>query len=85
VTILDAVEKAESLLSAIPEVTLLNQEALPVNGGRTRLEFTFSGDDQALSRLLAQMVQAGIPLVHFSGERRDMEEVFMRATKGLVT
>jgi ABC-2 type transport system ATP-binding protein len=45
----------------------------------------FSGDDSALSQMLAQLVEQGIPVLHFSEDNRDLEEVFMRATKGLVT
>jgi ABC-2 type transport system ATP-binding protein len=55
------------------------------NNGPHKLEFDFTGDDQALSSLLAQMVHQGVPVIQFSSDNRDMEEVFMRATKGLVT
>ena len=52
---------------------------------RSRLEFAFVGDDQALSDLLSGLVKKGIKLIHFSEETRDLEEVFMRITKGLVS
>jgi hypothetical protein len=55
------------------------------NGSRQRLEFEFTGDDEALSSLLQHLVAQGIPVLNFSSESRDMEEVFLRATKGLVT
>jgi ABC-2 type transport system ATP-binding protein len=55
------------------------------DGAHLRLEFDFSGDDRALSGLLGELVSHGIPVIHFSSDSRDMEEVFLRATKGLVT
>jgi ABC-2 type transport system ATP-binding protein len=54
-------------------------------GSLHRLEFEFNGDDQGLSRLLAELVANQIPVVNFSEDSRDMEEVFLRATRGLVT
>ncbi len=52
---------------------------------RHRLEIDFQGDDQALSGLLAHLLAQGIPVLHFSEDSRDLESVFMRATKGMVT
>jgi len=52
---------------------------------RTRIEFSFSGSDRQLSELLTALVSQGFSLLHFSEETRDMEAVFMSATKGIVT
>ncbi len=84
-TVLERLEEAQALLQAQPGVSQV--QALPAggNGGRKRLEFEFTGDDQELSALLRELVRSDIPVVHFSEDRRDLEEVFMRATKGLVT
>ncbi len=49
------------------------------------IQAEFTGSDEELSQLLTSLVQAGIPLLYFSEDTRDMEEVFMRATRGLVT
>jgi ABC-2 type transport system ATP-binding protein len=63
-----------------------NLHADPVKGnGRVVLWFDFSGDDLALTGLLAGLVNQGIPVIEFRSDNRDMEEIFMRATKGLVT
>ncbi|MBN2146795.1 MAG: ABC transporter ATP-binding protein [Anaerolineales bacterium] len=51
----------------------------------SRLEIAYTGEDAALSTLLAGLVQRGVPILNFSVDSRDLEEVFMRATKGLVT
>jgi ABC-2 type transport system ATP-binding protein len=84
VTLLGKQQEAVALLEATPGVDNLQTE-LERGNSHTRLGFDFNGDDQALSRLLANLVQEGIPVVQFCSDSRDMEEVFMRATKGLVT
>jgi ABC-2 type transport system ATP-binding protein len=84
INILGAGEAAESLLQDIPAVSEINWNGSNA-GTHTRMEFAFVGDDEALSGLLAQLVADGIRLIHFSEETRDLEEVFMRITKGLVS
>ncbi|HSM58450.1 MAG TPA: ABC transporter ATP-binding protein [Candidatus Sulfomarinibacteraceae bacterium] len=48
------------------------------------VRFDFSGDDIALSTLLREMVDAGLPIVSLSEETGDLEDVFLHATKGIV-
>lgn len=74
ITLLEAVGGVQDL-QAVPE-----RDHSPAH-----LEFDFTGDDTALSELLTKLVSDGIPVIQFSSDSRDMEEVFMRATKGLVT
>ena len=62
-----------------------NSNPVGISSGHQHLEITFSGDDQALSILLADLVKSEIPILHFSEDSRDLEEVFLQATKGLVT
>jgi ABC-2 type transport system ATP-binding protein len=85
ITLLHQAEAAAALLQATPGV--LKVGSLPGNNqdGPRRLEIDFQGDDQALSAILADLIEKQIPVLHFSEESRDLEEVFMRATKGLVT
>jgi ABC-2 type transport system ATP-binding protein len=84
ITILAQPEEASSTLKAVPGV--LSVTELHSNGEtRSRFEIEFNGDDQALSEILASLVSKGIPVLHFNEDSRDLEEVFMRATKGLVT
>jgi ABC-2 type transport system ATP-binding protein len=45
----------------------------------------FSGDDQEISRLLQELVTAGIEVKTFTEVEPTLEEVFMMITKGLVT
>jgi ABC-2 type transport system ATP-binding protein len=84
ITILAQPEEALTTLKSVPG--LLSVTELHSNGEpRSRFEIEFNGDDQALSGILATLVSQGIPVLHFSEDSRDLEAVFMRATKGLVT
>jgi ABC-2 type transport system ATP-binding protein len=51
---------------------------------RDAVRFDFSGDDAALSALLAAMVAAGIPVLTFAEETGDLEDVFLQATRGII-
>jgi ABC-2 type transport system ATP-binding protein len=84
VTLLGEVEDAEAFLGGLDSVAEL-QRPPEANGNLPRLVFEFAGDDAALSGLLAGLVQAGLPVLNFNEDRRDLEEVFLRATKGLVS
>ncbi len=83
--VLGKAEETQAILQAAPGVKAM--KTLPSNGdgGRFRMELEFIGDDTALGNILASLVNAQIPVIHFSEESGDLEEVFMRATKGLVT
>ena len=48
------------------------------------LRFDFTGNDQELSQLLGRMMKADIPIVSFSEETGDLEDVFLHVTKGIV-
>jgi ABC-2 type transport system ATP-binding protein len=48
------------------------------------LEVEFLGDDQATANLLATLVSRGVQLISFSEVSSDLEEVFLRLTKGEV-
>jgi ABC-2 type transport system ATP-binding protein len=82
-TLLGDAVNAQMVLSGHPQVTTVIH--LPDQLGRLRFEFGFNGDDQALSELLKSLIDQNAVVLHFSEDSRDLEEVFMRATKGLVT
>lgn len=91
ITLLDRFDEARQILNCLPGVASV-EIANGSNGTRSallrsrqRLVVEFSGDDQAMSVVLVALVEARIPVVSFSADSRDLEEVFMRATKGLVT
>lgn len=45
---------------------------------------SFSGEDEALAGLLAHLVAHHIPVIHFSEEASDLEDVFLQITTGEV-
>lgn len=76
------VEEAQAWLAGRPDVVRVE----PVTGnGEGHLQVTFGGDDEALARLLSDLVSAGFPVTMFHEETGDLEDVFMRLTKGIVS
>jgi hypothetical protein len=53
--------------------------------GAHALEVSFAGDDEAVSALLRDLVGRGFPVLRFTESVHDLEEVFMQATKGIVS
>jgi ABC-2 type transport system ATP-binding protein len=73
---------AQAWLENRPDVVQVE----PVAGnGEGDLQVTFAGDDESLARLLSELVGAGFPVVMFREETGDLEDVFMRLTKGIVS
>ena len=77
-----AIQDAQAWLEGQPDVV---QVEPATENGAGDLRVTFSGDDEALVRLLRDMVGAGIPVAMFREETGDLEDVFMRLTKGVVS
>ena len=49
------------------------------------VRFDFGGDEAALSQLLTRIVTSDIPVVSFSEETGDLEDIFLHATRGIVS
>lgn len=77
--------KAQSALSTLPGISAVRAQDGLGKAERLSLEAEFSGDDEALRQLLATLVGQGLPIVHFSEETQNLEEVFMRTTRGIVS
>jgi ABC-2 type transport system ATP-binding protein len=77
-----AIEQVQAWLTGRPDVLAAE---LATGNGKGHLMVTFAGDDEALARLLSDLVGAGFPLVMFQEETGDLEDVFMRLTKGIVS
>ena len=76
------VEETQAWLDGRPDVVRVE----PVTGnGDGDLQVAFAGDDEALARLLSELVGAGFPVLNFREETGDLEDVFMRLTKGVVS
>ena len=80
--LLDRKEEAKTMLQSIIGVS---EVRIVENTSRISLEVDFSGDDESIHQLLAKLLAAGFPVVHFSEESKNLEEVFMRTTKGIVS
>ncbi|VAW34304.1 hypothetical protein MNBD_CHLOROFLEXI01-4386, partial [hydrothermal vent metagenome] len=48
------------------------------------LRFDFTGDDEALSKLLISLIANKFQILTFQEETGDLEDVFLQVTKGLV-
>jgi len=83
VTLLGDAARAKEALQHVEGVEALYD--LPAEGERQRLRVAFSGDDVGVSALLRALVERGVQVVHFSEEKHDLEAMFMRATKGIVS
>jgi ABC-2 type transport system ATP-binding protein len=83
ITLLNKVDEAKQILAQIKGVADIRD--LSDDQGRKRIRIDFDGNDDGVSALLPALTGQGIPVVNFSEETRDLETVFMRATKGVVS
>ena len=79
------VENAQSALAALPGISAVRAQDGLGKADWVTLEAEFIGDDEALRALLANLVAQGLPIVHFSEDTHNLEEVFMRTTRGIVS
>lgn len=54
------------------------------NNGASHIQFEFNGDDEAAANFLAELIQNGIRIIQFTEEATDLEDAFLRLTKGEV-
>jgi ABC-2 type transport system ATP-binding protein len=89
ITLLDRVDEAQAVLlgqEGVLEVRPPKANGAPGNGGAGQVvELDFAGDDEAMSALLRALVSRGLPVLHFTEAASDLEDVFMHATKGIVS
>jgi len=79
----DAVEAVKSLIGAVEGV--LGVTELEPKAGRYRLRIDYTGDDEGVAELNHKISSAGIAILGFAEETKDLESMFMRVTKGIVT
>lgn len=85
ITVLGDADPLRQLLLDQPSVTEVSPAIGTTADGQSRVVVSFAGDDGALSDTLKALVDEGIRVVHFGEERGDLEDVFLRLTRGLVT
>jgi ABC-2 type transport system ATP-binding protein len=71
----DRVEDAVMLLKEYPFVDKLIS-------GEDTIQAGFEGDEADMSRVLSELVMVGIPVVSFAQLDGNLEDVFMKVTKG---
>ncbi|OQX65049.1 MAG: hypothetical protein B5M51_01880 [Anaerolinea sp. 4484_236] len=85
ITVLDKADAARDFLNQNRLISKITSSEDGAKQMAATIHFDFSGTDDDKSALLASLVQAGIPIVHFSEDSQNMENVFMRATKGIIS
>lgn len=78
-------EDARTALASLPGISEIRTPDGPGKGEWITLEAEFNGDDDSLHQLLATLIARGLPLIHFSEDTQNLEEVFMRTTRGIVS
>jgi ABC-2 type transport system ATP-binding protein len=78
-------DEACARLAAFPNLSNIRLQEGLNQAGWFGLAAELTGDETALSSLLAQLLQKGLPVVHFSEETQNLETVFLRATQGIVS
>jgi ABC-2 type transport system ATP-binding protein len=90
VTVLGKVEEARLALTGREGVLAVKAQEPPAGanaepGAPVVLDVDFSGDDGGVSKLLQELVGRGVPVLRFTESVHDLEDVFMQATKGIVS
>ena len=89
-TVLGQADTARQVLTGREGVLAVRDQetpagATPAPGAPLVLDIDFTGDDAGVSGLLQALVGRGVPVLHFSESVHDLEDVFMQATKGIVS
>ncbi len=85
ITLLEQIDAAVSVIKGISGASNIETPAESNGSERRKILFEFEGSDQELSSLLTALVTNDIPVLHFREQEHDIEEMFMRATQGIVT
>ncbi|MYH65538.1 MAG: ABC transporter ATP-binding protein [Chloroflexi bacterium] len=85
ITVMDseAAEKALALAGGMAQVA--TAETITPRNGRARRRVDFTGSDEELAALSQRLFEGGVSLLGFNEEEKDLEQMFMRVTRGLVT
>lgn len=85
VTLLDreAVETVKTLMSGFEGVVGVTE--LEAKAGRFRVRIDYTGGDEGVAALSQKLYGANIAILGFAEETKDLESMFMRVTKGIVS
>lgn len=79
----DIAEKVLTIVNGLKDVVLA--EIIIPKNGRSRVRIDFAGNDEDLADLSRKLYADGVAVLGFNEEEKDLEHMFMRVTKGLVT
>ncbi len=85
ISTIERADEAQLFLEKFEGVSATRMDRTANHNGRGLIEVDFNGDDTAVHRLLAALLAHGYAVIHFSEESKNLEEVFMRTTKGIVS
>ncbi|EKD69474.1 MAG: hypothetical protein ACD_47C00109G0005 [uncultured bacterium] len=80
IKVLDNLELCENILKSMPEISNIESAVL-----EKLFTFEMRADDQALADLLRHMITSGVPVVSFYDKGGNLEDIFMKVTKGQVS
>jgi ABC-2 type transport system ATP-binding protein len=78
--VLDEPDRVIELLSAMEGVL-----SAGVDEGRSAIRIEFAGDEAAQHAILQKLIQNGIRVQSFNEVQTDLEEIFMKVTRGIVS
>ncbi len=79
-------EYAEAVTSLVSDIGKVDAaEIITPKNGRARVRVDFAGNDEELGALSQRLFESEITLLGFNEEEKDLEHMFMRVTRGLVT
>lgn len=79
----DEANRVVAIMKSVKDVQ--NVELLTPRGGRSRVRIDFAGDDDGVTALNRKLNDEDVAVMGFQEEESDLEHMFMRVTKGLVT
>jgi len=71
-------------IQAVPVEAVGNGASADNLEGQSMVEFDFPDDPDPQRQLLAELVQAGLPVHQFAQRRKSLEEAFLHVTRGIV-
>lgn len=79
----ETAEKVKSLVAGM--LNVVNVEVLEPKAGRSRVRIDYTGDDEGVAAINQKLNSESVAVLGFSEETKDLEAMFMRVTKGMVT
>jgi len=78
-----AAEQVRTLAGGVQGV--LTAEIIEPKAGRWRVRIDYIGDDDGVAAINQNIMGGGVAILGFNEEMKDLESVFMRVTKGIVS